>query len=145
MNEFLQTLSDERYAFLTAFARILLGFLFFFQGYDAVFRVGIRQVADTYQDSFASHHFPQTATLLGACFTSLAELVGGLLLILGLLKYLALYLLGIDLLVACLGFGIMQPMWDMRHFFPRLFLLLFLLYVPSSWDTGSLDHILFRS
>jgi hypothetical protein len=66
------------------------------------------------------------------------------LLLLGLFEYAALYLLGINLLVAAAGFGIVTPLWDMRHAFPRLALLLLLLLVPQTWHCWTLDHLFFH-
>ena len=123
-------------------ARIFLGLLLVFQGYDAVFNIKIRNVINTYQNSFANKGIPKIFTVTGAWFTSCVELVGGLLLIVGLFKYYALYFLGIDLIVASIAFGITAPMWDMRFVFPRLALLLFLLVAPIAWDKLSLDYLL---
>ena len=36
-------------------ARVFLGSLFFFQGYDAVFNIKIKNVISTYQSSFSNH------------------------------------------------------------------------------------------
>lgn len=144
MTDIHQTLTNEGPAIAALTARLILGILFFFQGYDAVFKIGIGRVAETYLDSYAARKVPRFVTILGAWFTSLAELTGGLLLILGLCKYAALSLLGIDLVVASLAFSIAQPMWDTRHVLPRLLLLLLLLLLPASADIYSLDNYLFK-
>ena len=125
-------------------ARIFLGLLFFFQGYDAVFNIKIRNVIGTYQHTFSNKGIPKFLTIIGSWFTSYVELVGGFLLIAGLFKYYAIYFLGIDLIVASIAFGITTPMWDMRFVFPRLALLLFLLVVPTTWDSWSVDNVLFN-
>ena len=125
-------------------ARVFLGLLFLFQGYDAVFNVKIKNVVRTFEASFANTGIPKFITVLGSWFTSYAELIGGLLLVLGLFEYCALYLLGINLLLASIAFGINTPMWDTRHVFPRLILLLFLIMVPPSLDVLSLDNLLFK-
>ncbi len=124
-------------------ARVFLGLLFFFQGYDAVFRVKIKNVIETYQGSFEHKGIPKFLTVSAVWFTSCTELVGGLFLILGLFEYSVLYLLGINLIIAALGFGINTPMWDTRFVFPRLLLVLFLLLVPQAWNGWSLDSLLF--
>jgi uncharacterized membrane protein YphA (DoxX/SURF4 family) len=121
-------------------ARIFLGLLFFFQGYDAVFNVRIRNVIEAYEDSFASKGIPRFLTAGGAWFTSFIEFIGGLLLILGVFQYYVLSLLGLDLIIASIAFGISTPMWDTKHVFPRLILLLFLLIIPKSWNALSLDN-----
>jgi putative oxidoreductase len=122
-------------------ARIFLGLLFFFQGYDAVFNVKIKNVIQAYEDAFASKGIPRFLTVGGAWFTSSVEFIGGLLLILGLFQYYVLSLLGLDLILASIAFGISTPMWDTRHVFPRLLLLLLLLIIPTSWNAISLDNL----
>ena len=138
----METLIQHHEAAAVLIARTLLGLLFFFQGYDAVFRVKIANVIETYETSFGHKGIPRFITVAGAWFTSYAELIGGLLLILGLFHYYALYLLGFNLVLASLAFSIVSPMWDMRFVFPRLVLLLFLVIVPPSWNVLSLDHLL---
>lgn len=122
-------------------ARLFLGFLFFFQGYDAIFNVKIRNIISAYSDEFANKGIPKFITIIGAWYTSYIEFIGGLLLILGVFQQYTLYLLGLDLLLASVAFGISKPMWDMRFAFPRLILLIFLLVIPSSWNAISLDNL----
>src|ERR1051326_4742451 len=101
----------------TLMARIFLGSLFLFQGYDAIFGVKVSNVMNTVESSFRSKGVPHLLVLAGVWFTSYIELTGGFLLIIGLFKYIALYLLCIDLLVASIGFGIASAMWDTKHVF----------------------------
>lgn len=122
-------------------ARVFLGMLFFLQGYDKVFRLGVKQVVETVHNSLSSKGVPPFITRLGAYFTSYIELICGGLLIIGFVKYYCLYLLGFDLLFAALAFGIMEPVWDMKHIFPRLVLLIFLMVIPSQWDVISVDYV----
>lgn len=123
-------------------ARVFLGFLFFFQGYDAVFKVKVAHVIETYRENFAEKGVPVIILTLASWFTCGTELICGALLILGLFKYISLYLLGANLLIAALGFGISTPMWDTRFVFPRLILLLLLLALPQSLDIWSLDNLI---
>lgn len=123
-------------------ARFFLGILFFFQGYDAVFNVKVKNIISTYQDTFSNRGIPGFLIKAGVGFTSYTELIAGLLLITGLFKYCALYLLGANLIVACTAFSITQPMWDMRFVFPRLALLIFLLAIPANWDIWTLDNLI---
>jgi uncharacterized membrane protein YphA (DoxX/SURF4 family) len=120
--------------------RAFLGILFFLQGYDKVFRVGVKQVIETIHTPLADKGVPNAFSAIGAYFTSYIELICGALLIVGFLKYYCLYLLGVDLLFAAFAFGMVEAMWDMKHIFPRLALLIFLLIVPSQWDIVSIDH-----
>lgn len=122
-------------------ARVFLGLLFFLQGYDKVFRIGIKRVIETIHTSLSSKGVPILFSRFGAYFTSYIELICGAFLIIGFAKYYCLYLLGFDLLFAALAFGIIEPMWDMKHIFPRLILLLFLMIVPSQWDVISVDYM----
>jgi uncharacterized membrane protein YphA (DoxX/SURF4 family) len=121
-------------------ARVFLGMLFFFQGMDAVFGVRLKGVIETVELPLRNKGVPHFLIVTGSYFTSYVQLVAGLLLIIGLFKYYALYLLGLDLIVASVMFGIVKPMWDMRYVFPRLILLLFLFLVPAEWDVLSLDY-----
>lgn len=125
--------------------RTFLGFLFFFQGYDAVFRVKIKNIIATYQNSFADRGVPYFFTLSAAWFNSCTELIGGFLLIVGLFEYAVLLLLGANLIIAGIGFGINTPMWDTRFVFPRLILILFLLIAPAGWNAWALDRLFFTN
>ena len=78
-------------------ARVFLGLLFFFQGFDAVFNIKVRNVIEAYENSFANKGIPRFITVLGSWFTSYVELIGGFLLVFGLFEYCALYLLGLNL------------------------------------------------
>jgi putative oxidoreductase len=122
-------------------ARIFLGVLFFLQGFDKVFRVKISQVIETIHSPLQARGVPNFFSIVGAYFTSYVELICGTLLIIGFCKYYCMYLLGIDMVFVAIAFGVVEPMWDMRHIFPRLALLIFLLLVPSEWDVISVDYL----
>jgi putative oxidoreductase len=122
-------------------ARVFLGFLFFFQGADAVFKITPAGVMRAIEQPLRERGVPRFFIGAGVYFTSYTELIAGLFLITGFLKYYALYLLGLDLIVASLVFGMIKPMWDMQFVFPRLVLLLFLLLVPAEWDVLSGDYL----
>ncbi len=134
-------LSPEAYAGLLV--RIFTGVLFFMQGYDKVVKVGSRDVFTALAPSYRQAGLPDGLLKLVVFITSWIELLGGLLLIIGLFKYLALYALGIDLLIVAIGLSLVNPVWDMQHVFPRLLLILFLLVFPKALDTLSLDHFIF--
>lgn len=125
--------------------RVFLGFLFFFQGYDAVFRIGMQTATDTYHESFKQKGIPRIITSLSAWYTAYTELICGLLLIFGLFEYASLYLLGINLIIAAIGFGMNAPLWDTRNVYPRLLLILILLMTPTHWHQWSLDYLIFKS
>jgi len=126
---------------LSFFLRVILGILFFFQGYDKVFRLKISGVIDFFKEESRHRPIPQALLVSSAYLSSYIELVAGALLILGLFKTYAMYLLGLDLILVCGAFSILKPMWDMYLLFPRLLLLAILLYLPAEWDVLSLDFL----
>lgn len=128
---------NEIYAALIL--RVFLGILFFAQGFDKVFKVKIKGVVQTFEHPVITNRIPRWMLVLSAYFTSYVELICGFMLIIGFVKYYALYLLGIDLLVVGIAFCIIEPMWDMRHVFPRMLLLLIALMIPYQWDVISVD------
>lgn len=128
---------------LSFLLRVVLGILFFFQGYDKVFKVKIRGVGNYFQQELGSIKVPVFFIHFSAWFTSLAELICGALLILGLFKTYALYILGVDLILVAGAFSLIKPLWDMQHFFPRLILLSVLLCLPAKWDLLSTDYLLY--
>jgi putative oxidoreductase len=132
---------ETREVSVVLLVRIILGIIFFLQGYDKVFRMGVKQVVETIHTPLAERGIPNTVSIIGAYFTSYTELIFGAMLIAGFIKYYCLYLLGVDLIFAVFAFGIVEPMWDMKHIFPRLALLIFLLVIPSQWDIISIDHL----
>jgi len=136
----METLVINHESVLTFVLRVILGILFFFQGYDKVFRMKIGGVADFFRQELGPIAVPNFIILLSAWFTSLAELFCGALLIVGLFKSYALGLLGIDMILVTAAFSLIKPMWDMQFVFPRLILLAILLYLPWQWDTISLDY-----
>ncbi|HXB40226.1 MAG TPA: DoxX family membrane protein [Bacteroidia bacterium] len=126
-------------------ARVFLGCLFFFQGYDAIFNVKLENVIATFEASFLNKGIPNFLTASASMFTCYTELIGGTLLIFGLFEYVALYLLGLNLIIAAIGFGINAALWDTKYVLPRLLLILFLLVVPQAWNTLSLDYFILKS
>jgi uncharacterized membrane protein YphA (DoxX/SURF4 family) len=123
-------------------ARLFLGILFFVQGYDKIFRVKVQNVYSTMLPSFNRLNMNPFLVKIMAYITSYIEFSAGLLLILGLFTKAALVLLGLDLLIVAIGLGMLTPMWDMQHAFPRLILLLVLLVLPDYWNIFSLDELL---
>lgn len=120
--------------------RVFLGLLFFWQGYDKIFRLKVKNVVESIHTPLAQHGVPEFVSKIGAYFTSYVELICGATLILGFATYWSLYLLSFDLLFAAFAFSIVEPIWDMKHIFPRLVLLVFLLITPSQWDVISIDY-----
>ena len=123
-------------------ARVFLGILFFIQGYDKVVNLGIRAVINGFRNELGDGKFSDTTIRLSAYFSSFAEFIGGALLIIGFMRYAALYALGIDLLLVAVAMGVIKPLWNMEYVLPRLLLLLFLLFYPGQNDLISLDSML---
>lgn len=99
-------------------------------------------VIDTFKYEAEHKHIPSLLLVMTAYFTSYAEFIGGILLILGLFKNYALCVLGLDMVVVAIAFSYMRPMWDMKNVFPRLILICILLVMPSRWAHFGLDYII---
>ena len=121
--------------------RVVAGILFFFQGYDKVFNVGMAEIRETMLAGFASKKMPDSVVSFIAPFTSWVELLCGFLLIIGFFKYYALYLLCLNLLIIVFGLSLSKPMWENNHVFIRLLLIVILLLAPVEWDRFSLDYV----
>ncbi len=133
----------EQYSYPVAMAtvRILLGVLFLFQGYDKIFKLGVDRVRETMQAGLIESKLPNAFISFTAFVTSWVEFICGMLLIAGFLKYYALYLICINILVLAIGFSLARPMWENAHIFFRLTLVLLLLLTPPEWDVFNLDHL----
>lgn len=122
--------------------RLLLGFIFLMQGYGKVFSWGVENV---YQNFFYNSYkdlLPDFIIYSTAYYTSYVELIGGLLLIIGLKRDYTLYALGSVLVIVTFGHGLKEPIWDLSHVMYRAILLIPLLILPSTWDKFSLDFVL---
>lgn len=126
----------------TFIMRALLGIIFLMQGYGKVFTWGMKGVYGGFEPY--EEQLPTFLVKFAAYYTSYVELIGGLLLVLGLFRNYALYALGLVLLIVSFGHGLSSPIWDLSHVFPRAVLLIGLLYVPQEWDKWHLDGLLFK-
>jgi uncharacterized membrane protein YphA (DoxX/SURF4 family) len=124
------------------FARILLGIIFFFQGFGKTFTYSVPKVYFMFFKEFERTFLPKWLLWATAYFTSYVEMICGFLLILGLFRKFAMYLLAIDLLVVSFGHGLSEPIWDLSHVFPRALLLLLLFFAPPEWDIWNIDRLL---
>ena len=122
--------------------RIFTGVLFFFQGYDKVFKVKISGVVNTFLEDAEHMHIHKPLVTLISFYTSFIELAAGFLLIVGLFTNYALLGLGIDLVLVGFAFSLIRPMWDLQYVFPRLLLVFILLILPNEYNTISLDYLL---
>lgn len=122
--------------------RLFCGILFLFQGYDKLFKIKVSGVIETFRYEAQQKHIPEWALWLMAMYTSYVEFFAGVLLIIGLFKNYALFLLGMDLVLVAAAFSYMKPIWDMKYVFPRLILVVLLLAIPNRWGVFSLDYLL---
>lgn len=121
--------------------RIFCGVVFVYQGYDKLFKVKISGVTLAFESNAQKNNIPHFLLYAAAAFTSIAEFLGGILLMAGLLKNLSLVILGLDLIVVAAAFSMVEPVWDMRHVFPRLVMVITLLVLPDEWGWLSLDKL----
>ena len=122
------------------FIRTLLGIIFLMQGYGKIFTMSLAVVYDRFFKAFETSFLPKWLIVSTAYYTSYVELVGGLLLITGLFRKFAMYLLALDLLIVSFGHGLMEPIWDLSHVIPRAILLSALFFLPYSWDKWNVDE-----
>lgn len=128
---------NQRIGVLTL--RLLLGFIFLMQGYGKVFNWGVDGV---YTSGFATESyqmFPDLLLYFFAYYTSYIELIGGLLLIIGLWRDYSLYALASVLVIVTFGHGLASPIWDLSHVMFRAIPLIGLLLLPKNWDRYSID------
>lgn len=121
--------------------RTVTGILFFFQGYDKLFNVKIKNVVNTFSEPLCKIHIPLFLLKPIVAFSSFIELICGLLLFFGLFKNMALFFLAGNMIFVAFVFSCMKPMWDMQYYFPRLLLIFILLMIASDLDIFSLDYI----
>ena len=134
------TSTNKTVAVLTM--RLVLGFIFLMQGYGKVFKFGVNNV---YENFFKASHgelLPEFLLQATAYYTSYIELIGGLLLVIGLARDYVLYALASVLVIVTFGHGLSEPIWDLSHVMYRLILLVALLLLPKAWDRFSVDYII---
>ncbi|MFY0629870.1 MAG: DoxX family protein [Flavobacteriaceae bacterium] len=133
-------LRNQQVAVLTI--RLLLGFIVFFQGFGKVFKFGLDAVYNNFFKASYSELLPDFILLFSAYYTSLIELIGGFLLIIGFKRDITLYFLASVLIIVTFGHGLKEPIWDLSHVMYRAILLLSLLLLPKSLDIFSIDSLI---
>ncbi len=125
--------------------RLIIGLIFLMQGYGKVFTIGVEELynAPFFKGAFEGV-LPLGLVKFTAYFTSYVELIAGLLLVLGLFRYYAIYSLILVLVIVSYGHGLIEPIWDLQHVVFRALLLIPLLFLPSKWDRFCLDSLLFK-
>jgi uncharacterized membrane protein YphA (DoxX/SURF4 family) len=124
------------------FIRLLLGIIFLMQGYGKIFTIGVPRVYEMFFKVFENTFLPKWLILSTAYYTSYVEMIGGFLLIIGLFRKYAMYLLAVDLLIVSFGHGLMEPIWDLSHVIPRAILLAALFLLPQEWDKWNVDSLI---
>lgn len=124
----------------TFIARVLLGLIFMMQGYGKLTKFGMDNLYRMFEPY--EEQLPTFVVKFAAYYTTYVELIGGLLLVLGLLRNYALYALGLVLLIVSFGHGLSEPIWDLSHVFPRAVLLVALLWIPQEWDQWQLEKLI---
>lgn len=121
--------------------RLVLGFVFLMQGFGKVFTMGVDNIFNSaffyeaYKDIL-----PEFIIYGTAYYTSYVELIGGLLLVIGLKRDYALYALASVLVIVTFGHGLTDFVWDLSHVMFRMIPLVALLLLPKEWDRFSVDY-----
>ncbi|MCD9585058.1 DoxX family membrane protein [Tenacibaculum maritimum] len=123
--------------------RLILGFIFFFQGFGKVFKFGLYNVYTNFFLASYREILPDLLLLFTAYYTSIIELVAGFLLIIGFKRDMALYALASVLVIVTIGHGLKEPVWDLSHVMYRAILLVSLLLLPTELDFFSIDNRLY--
>lgn len=132
----------NKYQLAELVLRLFCGVIFLFQGYDKLFKVKISGVTDTFMINAQKRNIPTFLVTFAAAYTSIVEFFGGFLLIIGLFKNFTLLFLGLDIVLVTVAFSMFEPIWDMRHVFPRLVSIFVLMILPEEWEYFSLDTII---
>ncbi|HWY37426.1 MAG TPA: DoxX family protein [Bacteroidia bacterium] len=132
---------DHKLYYTELIVRVFAGILFFFQGYDKVFKIKLKGVINTFEDEARRDHVPHFMLSIFVYITSFVELIGGVFLIIGLCRDYTLALLSADLILVSIAFSISQAMWDTKYVFPRFALIVTLLMMPDYWSLYSADNL----
>ena len=119
--------------------RVVLGMLFFFQGFEKIFGMGLKQSDEGVADALHNTKLPKGIVKPVVAASSFVELFGGVLLVVGLFIYPVLCALSADLILVVFAMSLRESLWDMRYVWPRLVLVCALLLLPASWDRISVD------
>jgi uncharacterized membrane protein YphA (DoxX/SURF4 family) len=122
--------------------RLLLGFIFFFQGFGKVFTFGLDKVYKNFFLASYADLLPDFLLFFTAYYTSFIELIGGALLIIGFKRDYALYALASVLVIVTFGHGLKDPIWDLSHVMFRAILLVSLLLLPKKLDIYTVDRFI---
>jgi uncharacterized membrane protein YphA (DoxX/SURF4 family) len=122
--------------------RSVTGLLFLTQGYDRAFKVKADEIVSAFQTDVIRKVLPGSLMKFTVHISAYIELIGGIMLLVGFQRDIALYILSAEMIFVTLAFSLIQPMWDMQYFFPRFAFIITLLLLPAEWDRFSIDHVL---
>jgi putative oxidoreductase len=133
--------NDIQRAWGVLVARLVLGLLFFQGAYWRVFELGVTEHARRFfVEPYSESWLPAWSLWVAGTTVPFIELIGGLLVLLGLWRTVGLGLLGSVLVLVTFGHLVAEPIFSISgHIFPRLALVVFLLCVPAQWDRFSID------
>lgn len=128
------------------FARLVLGFIFFMAGMWKVFTLGpLAHARQLFVEPYAQSFLPRWTLWAAGAAIPWVELVAGGLLLIGFRTRTALLMLGGVLVLVTFGHLLREPLYEFHtHVIPRLGLLIFLLLMPRSEDSFSVDTWLAR-
>lgn len=132
-------------AWAIAFARLVLGFIFFMAGVYKVFDLGPLGHARKWFLPFQDTFLPVWSLWAVGVAIPFVELVAGGLLLIGWRVREALLALGAVIVIVTFGHLLHEPLYPFHeHVIPRLALLVFVLAMPHSEDRFTIDHMLAR-
>lgn len=137
-------IDQNKYELFSLIIRVFTGLLFLFQGYDKLFKIGLKGCVETFYADSRKLNVPTPLLWIVVSFTSVAEFFGGVFLMIGLFYPYTLIALGIDLILVAVAFGLVQPMWDTRHAFPRFLLIILNMFVLIQFNKFTLDNLFNR-
>jgi len=145
MKNALDVTDEQAKAWAILFARGVVGLIFFMAGVWKVFTLGpaghVRKFFLPFSDTF----LPTWSLWVVGAAIPFVELIGGVLILLGLRTRLAAIALGIVLVIVTFGHLLHEPLYAFHeHVIPRLVLVLFALVMPREADRYSLDALLAR-
>ena len=120
--------------------RVLLGLIFFWQGFAKVFKWGMDQLWEQSFSNFSTTFIPDWLSTTTMYYTSYAELLCGVALVLGLFRKNAYLILASVLLLVAFGHGVESGIWSLNHVIFRAALLIPLMLLPMQWDRWALDR-----
>jgi uncharacterized membrane protein YphA (DoxX/SURF4 family) len=130
-------------AWAIAFARLVLGLIFFMAGCYKVFEQGPLEHARRWFLPFSDTFLPVWSLWAVGTVIPFVELVAGGLLLVGWRIRDALIALGGVLVVVTFGHLLKEPLYPFHeHVIPRLALLVFVLAMPRADDRLSIDHVM---